>query len=219
MRNLVPKLLALYQRKKTVDVLKRIQILRASDNQMVDAEIVRLTADEARERIDKIWWKIPDVSAEDMNDEGDFHWDWERLTRIYGNKILHECIAVLSQEDYLEGSMIYHFNAKSKLELNKGSVYVERVSSAPRNRNWLVNEPFYKGIGTVLLYWAVRESYNAGLRGRVSLESLPTSNTVQFYERKGFVRTDLSQLTNGLVDYELPETAALVWLQKQGDLP
>jgi GNAT superfamily N-acetyltransferase len=219
LRNLVPKLLALYQRKKTVDVLKRIQILRASDNQMVDAEIVRLTADEARERIDKIWWKIPDVSAEDMNDEGDFHWDWERLTRIYGNKILHECIAVLSQEDYLEGSMIYHFNAKSKLELNKGSVYVERVSSAPRNRNWLVNEPFYKGIGTVLLYWAVRESYNAGLRGRVSLESLPTSNTVQFYERKGFVRTDLSQLTNGLVDYELPETAALVWLQKQGDLP
>lgn len=201
-----------------MDVLKRIQILRASDNQMVDAEIVRLTTDEARERIDKIWWKLPDVSAEDMNDEGDFHWDWERLTRIYGNKILHECIAVLSQEDYLEGAMIYHFNAKSKLEPNKGSVYVERVSSAPRNRNWLVNEPFYKGIGTVLLYWAVRESYDAGLRGRVSLESLPTRNTVQFYEHKGFVRTDLSQPTNDLVDYELPEIAALVWLQKQGDL-
>lgn len=202
-----------------MDILKRIQILRASDNQMIDAEIVRLTTDEARERIDKIWWKLPNVSAQDMNDEGDFHWDWERLTKVYGNKVLHECIAVLSQEDYFEGAMIYHFNAKSKLEPTKGSVYVERVSSAPRNRNWLVNDPFYKGIGTVLLYWTVRESYNAGLRGRVSLESLPTQTTVQFYEHKGFVRTDLSQPTNGLVDYELPETAALVWLQKQGDLP
>ena len=216
---MVSKLLALYQRKKSVNVLKRIQILRASDNQMIDAKIVRLTTDDARERIDKIWWKLPNVSAEDMNDEGDFHWDWERLTKIYGNKVLHESIAVLSQDDYLEGAMIYHFNAKSKLEPNKGSVYVERVSSAPRNRNWLVNDPFYKGIGTVLLYWAVRESYNAGLGGRVSLESLPTPTTVQFYEHKGLVRTDLSQPTNGLVDYELPKTAALVWLQKQGDLP
>ena len=186
---------------------------------MIDAEIIRLTTDEARERIDKIWWQLPNVSAQEIDDEGDSHWNWEGLTKIYGSRILHECVAVLSQENYLEGAMIYHFNAKSKLEPNKGSVYVERVSSAPRNRNWLVNPTFYKGIGTVLLYWTVKESYNAGLRGRVSLESLPTPTTVQFYEHKGFVRTDLSQPTDDLVDYELPESAALAWLQKEGDLP
>jgi len=202
-----------------VEVLKHIQILRASDNQSIDAEIIRLTTDIARENIDKVWWELPTVSAEDMNAEGDFHWDWERIVRIYGGKVLHECVAVLSREGNLEGAMIYHFNAKSKLDPTSGSVYVERLSSAPHNRNWLVNTPFYKGIGTVLLYWAVTESYNAGLRGRVSLESLPTPSTVQFYENKGFVRTDLTQPTSGLVDYELPESAALAWLKEKGDLP
>ncbi len=202
-----------------MEVLKRIQILRADSNQTVDAEIIRLTSDTARENIDKVWWKLPNVPAEDMNDEGDFHWDWERLARIYSGKILHECVAVLSRENYLEGAMIYHFNAKSKLQPTKGSVYVERISSAPRNRNRLVNQPFYRGVGTMLLYWAIRESYNAGLRGRISLESLPTPSTVKFYKNKGFIWTDLTQPTNGLVDYELPESAALAWLKQQGDLP
>jgi len=202
-----------------VEILKRIQISRADSNQSVDAEIVRLTTDIAREEIDKVWWNLPNVSAEDMSGEGDFHWDWERLARFYSEKSLHECVAVLSQENYLEGAMVYQFDAKSKLEPNKGSVYVGWLASAPRNRNWLVNEPFYKGVGTVLLYWAIRESYNAGLGGRISLQSLPTSTTVQFYKNKGLVRTGFSQPTNDLVDYELPEPAALAWLKKQGDLP
>ncbi len=84
---------------------------------------------------------------------------------------------------------------------------------------WLVFQPFYKGVGTVLLYWAVIESYNAGLRGRVSLESLPTPSTVNFYKNKGFVRIDLTQPSDDLVDYELPESAALTWLKQEGDLP
>lgn len=219
LRNLVSKLLAFFIRKKSVKILKEIQILRANDNQTVVAKIVRLTADDARERIDKLWWKLSNVSALDIEDEGDSHWNWEELVQFYGNKTLHECVAILSQKDYLEGAMIYHFNAKSKLEQGKGSVYVERVSSAPHNRNWLVNQPFYKGVGTVLLYWAVRERYNAGLGGRVFLESLPTPTTVDFYSNKGFVRTDLTQPSNDLVDYELPEVAALDWLKKEGDLP
>lgn len=219
MRNLTSKLLALSQSKNSVDILKEIQILRANDNQTIDAEIVRLTVDDARERIDKTWWQLPNVSVQDIADEGDSHWNWEELKRTYGNRILHECVAVLSQEDYLEGAMIYHFNAKSKLEPGKGSVYVERISTAPRNRNWLVNQPLYKGVGTVLLYWAIRESYNAGLRGRVTLESLPTPTTVKFYKNKGFVRTNLTQPSNDLVDYELPESAALAWLKAEGDLP
>ncbi len=219
LRTLVSKLSALFQRKKSVEIIKEIQILRANDNQTVDAKIVRLDFNDAREKIDKTWWNLPNIDSQDIADEGDSHWSWENLVEIYGNQVLHECVAILSIEDFLEGAMIYHFNAKSKLEPGKGSVYVERVSSAPRNRNWLVNNPLYKGVGTVLLYWAVRESYNAGLRGRISLESLPTPSTVKFYKNKGFIRTDLTQSSNGLVDYELPELAALAWLRKEGDLP
>ncbi len=219
LRNFISKFLTLFRRKKSVEIIKEIQILRANDNQTVAAKIVRLNSDDARKRIDKTWWNLPYIDSQDIDDEGDSHWNWEYLVKIYGNQILHECVAILSQEDYLEGAMIYHFNAKSKLQPGKGSVYVERVSSAPHNRKWLANQPFYKGIGTVLLYWAVIESYNAGLGGRVSLESLPTPGTVEFYNNKGFVRTDLTQPTNDLVDYELPESAALAWLRKEGDLP
>lgn len=219
LKNIVLRLSYLFQHKKAVEIIKEIQILRANDNQIVNAKIVRLDADGARERIDKLWWKLPTVSAQDIDDEGDSHWNWEVLTQIYGKKILHECVAILSQEDYLEGAMIYHFNAKSKIDIGKGSVYIERVSSAPHNRNWLVNQSFYRGIGTVLLYWAVKESYNAGLGGRVSLESLPTPTTVDFYKNKGFIRTDLTQASDDLVDYELPELAAVTWLKKEGDLP
>lgn len=219
LRNLISKFLALFLYKKSVEIIKEIQILRANNNQKVDAKIVRLNIDDARERIDKVWWNLPNVDPYDIYDEGDSHWNWEGLVKDYGNQILHECVAILSKEDFLEGAMIYHFNAKSKLEQGKGSVYIERVSSAPRNRNWLVNNPLYKGVGTVLLYWAVIESYNAGLGGRVSLESLPTPTTVNFYKNKGFIRTDLSQPSTGLVDYELPESAALAWLRKEGDLP
>lgn len=201
-----------------MEILKTIQIFRANSNQIVEAEIIRLTVDLARKKIDSLWWNIPNVSKNTLKSEGDHHWVWENIVRHYENDVLSECVAILSPEDYLEGAMIYQFNAKSELEPNKGSIYVGWLASAPHNRNWLVNQTFYKGVGTVLLYWAVRESYETGLEGRISLESLPTPSTIEFYKNKGFVRTDLNQPTNGLVKYELPKTAAADWLRKNGDL-
>jgi hypothetical protein len=201
-----------------VRILKHIQILRADNNQTVDAQVVTLTADLARKMIDGIWWNDSGLSAASQM-ERDSHWIWEDIVMDYSNNNLHECIAILSQEQYLEGAMAYRLDAKSKIEIGKGSVYVGWLATAPRNRNWLTNNPFHKGIGTVLLYSAVIESYQSGLGGRISLQSLPTSSTVQFYENKGFVRTDWTQATTGLIDYELPKSAAITWLKKQGDLP
>ena len=63
------------------------------------------------------------------------------------------------------------------------------------------------------MVWALRQSYLNGLGGRLTLQSLPTPQTRQFYENRGFVRTDLSQSTNELIDYELPLAAAQKWLQ------
>ena len=69
------------------------------------------------------------------------------------------------------------------------------------------------------MYWVLKESYNAGLGGRIALESLPTPNTVKFYEAKGFQRTDLTQPLDGLIGYELPKAKAEAWLRREGDLP
>ena len=203
-----------------MQILSQVKIFSAQRNQRVDANLIRLTADLAKTNIDDVWWNLPNVSSDELRNENDNHWNWEEWVKQYQrSSILTECVAILSPDNYVEGAMIYHFNGISKLEPSKLSVYIELLATAPHNRKFSSNQPVYKGPGTVLLYWALVESFNAGLDGRIALESLPTSNTLKFYEHKGFVRTGLTQPTDRLLKYELPERAALEWLKKEGDLP
>lgn len=201
-----------------MDVLKTIQIQKV-DGTFVEAGIVRLTINLAQKMIDASWWNLRNIPSTTLKNEGDNHWIWANIAFRYSTDSLKGCVGVLSKENYIEGAIAYDFNAKSYLELNKGCVYIGWLATAPRNRNWVTNQPVYKGIGSLLTYWVVRESYNAGLDGRVSLQSLPTPNTIKFYESKGFVRTNLNQPNIGLLDYELPKSAAEAWLRKEGDLP
>lgn len=201
-----------------MDILQHIKVQRVSDGQLVEASIVRLSPDHAPKMIDEKWWDLPGISPEDINNEGDSHWKWGWIAGQYSAGSVKECVAILSEDNYIEGALAYQFNTRSALEPSEGTVYVGWLATAPRNRSWLVGSPVYRGIGTRLLYWAVRESYNAGLGGRISLESLPTPSTISFYEHKGFVRTDLSQPADDLVEYELPASAAQAWLKEEGDL-
>lgn len=198
-------------------VLQAIEIMKAADDVKVGAKIVQLTTEMARDKIDAVWWAEKDLSEYRVL-EGDSHWPWMDVVSENSRGVLQACAAILSEENYLEGAMTYRFDYRSKLEAGQGALYVGFLATAPRNRNWLTRNPVYKGIGSTLLYWAVQESHNFGLHGRVVLQSLPTANTMQFYYNKGFVRTDLTQPTTGLVDFELPESAAVAWLKKEGDL-
>lgn len=202
-----------------MDTLQSIQLQRADDSQYVEATIVRLSVDDARRLIDDCWWNLPEVSDEELRKEGDNHWKWALIVQGYGVSVLTECVAIISKEGYIEGAVAYSFNAKSRLEPNTGCAYIDRLSTAPRNRKRLVRQPLYKGVGSALMYWVLRESYNAGLGGRIALESLQTPDTIKFYESKGFVRTDLQHPYGGLPDYELPKTKAQAWLKREGDLP
>jgi GNAT superfamily N-acetyltransferase len=201
-----------------VKTLQSIQIQRADDNEFIEATIVRLSVDDARHLIDDIWWDLPDVPDEKLKKEGDNHWNWASIVLSYGVGVLRDCVAVKSKEGYIEGAVAYNFNAWSRLETNAGCAYIDRISTAPRNRRRLVSQPLYKGVGSALMYWVLKESYNAGLGGRIALESLPTPDTIRFYEAKGFERTDLSQPSDGLMDYELPKAKAEAWLKQEGDL-
>lgn len=202
-----------------METLQTIQIQRADDGQYVEASIVRLSADDARKMIDDNWWNLSNVPDDKLKMEGDNHWKWASIARTYGTGVLKEFVAIKSKEGYIEGAVAYNFNAKSHLESNEGCAYIDRISTAPRNRKRLVKQPLYKGVGSALMYWVLKESYNAGLGGRIALESLPTPDTVNFYEAKGFERTDPSQPSTELMDYELPKSKAEAWLKQEGDLP
>lgn len=198
--------------------LNTIQVQRVDDGRFAEATIVRLTIDMAQKMIDETWWNLPESILRDIKDEGDSRWKWAKIVDEYNGSSLRECVAVLSKEGYIEGCVAYKFNVKSQLEPNEGCAYIGWLATATHNRNWLVNKPIYKGIGSGLVYWVVKESYKAGLGGRVFLQSLPTQNTLDFYKKKGFVRTNLSQPKTGLISYELPKSAAEAWLRKEGAL-
>jgi hypothetical protein len=127
-----------------VEGLKSIQIQRASDNQFVEASIVRLSVDDGRRLIDETWWNLPDVPAEKLKNEGDNHWQWSYIVRAFGVGVLKECVAIKSMQGYIEGAVAYNFDAKSYLEPGQGCTYIDRISTAPRNRKRLVAQPLYK---------------------------------------------------------------------------
>jgi GNAT superfamily N-acetyltransferase len=96
----------------------------------------------------------------------------------------------------------------------RGAVYADRLATAPRNRPWLVGSPRYRGVGTVLLLAAVRQSYLLGLGGRVGLASLPSERTRGFYSRRGF--QVIFERKDGMIEFELPTALAVAWLEEEG---
>lgn len=197
-------------------ILKRVQIWNLNTNEFVEASIVELTRNLAQTKIDGKWWQLTDVAKDKRKNENDNHWNWTKNVGSHRKQIVWECVAVLSQQDEIEGAMILRFDVKSRIEQNAGCVYIDLLATAPRNREWLVKNPIYKGVGTELVYWAVRRSYEAGFGGVVSLDADPKLKTLEFYENRGFksVTRNYEELTG----YELTIQTAARWLKERGDL-
>lgn len=197
------------------ETTRKVRITQYSDGTAVWADLISVNRETAEQGIDNVWWCESGLSNSAQN-EMDSHWSWARIAEEYSNDVLSECLAIESSSGELEGAVAFQVNAQSRLEPNAGCVYVGWLATAPRNRKWLTSSPVYKGIGTVLLFESLIESYRLGLKGRIALQSLPSANTLAFYEHKGFERTDLSQDGSNLIDYELPSERALEWLRSEG---
>ena len=194
--------------------LGKVDIIRAANDEKVNAEIVDLTPNLARTKIEGEWWQYPDLKpVKSREDQTDKRWPWGDIATVYGKDILSSCVAVLSPEDYLEAAIAYQLGKQSNLEPGKRCLYIGWLAAAPRNRKWLCTPPIYKELGPLLLRRAIRESHLNGLGGRIALESLPTPQTVKFYEINGFVKTGAAPSEPTLINYELPLAAAQSWLQ------
>ena len=187
-------------------ILNAVSIISAENSELVEAQIVVLTPEVARQQIDGQWWQHPNLHDESA--EVDRNWNWESSAVMPVYNPLYGCVAVCSMQNYLEGVMAYRLNAESKREAGRGCLFVDRLAVAPRNRKWICSSPFYKGIGSRLLWQAVEISYLNGMEGRIALQAVPNSHTRQFYEAVGFVQTDLGQPAYRLIDYELSAASA-----------
>jgi GNAT superfamily N-acetyltransferase len=192
-----------------------VSIYSVNKGAEVRASLVDLSRKAAAQKIDGTWWEIG-VSKRLRAKESDNHWQWRKLVGEIRDDHAWDAIAVQSVSGNIEGAMTFRVDALSQLEKGLGVVYVDRLAVAPRNRPWLVDPPKYQGIGTVLLFAAVRESYLLGLEGRVWLTSLPSERTREFYRKKGF--QEIFSDEDGMIDFELPKEKAEQWLRLKGYL-
>ena len=54
---------------------------------------------------------------------------------------------MLTDDGNIQGAALYYLNGMSYLEPDAGSVFADRLATAPRNRDWLVAEPACRGVG------------------------------------------------------------------------
>jgi hypothetical protein len=146
------------------------------------------------------------------------HWDW-------GNKVPElELLMVTGfaavHGDSWEGVMLTKtLPHVSRLGEDRGKplVYVDYIEVAPWN--WKVQALSrggkYRGIGTLLLLEAVRQSMSEGFHGRVGLHSLPQSEG--FYQNEfGMTAIRRDESKEGLLYLELPEGVARTVLSEGG---
>lgn len=177
-----------------------------------DASIVNVTRDIAKHQIDGAWWQIGG-SKSDRQKEGDHAWSWTKIVGEVRQDRFAKLVAVQTPDGEIQGAIKYLFDGTSLLEPEKHSIFVEYLAAAPQNRDWLVNPPKYRGAGTALVFYVVCESWISGFQGRVTLVSLASEKTRDFYSGRGFL--EVSTLEDGNVEFELTPIAAERWLRQR----
>jgi GNAT superfamily N-acetyltransferase len=196
-------------------LLEDVTLFDVQQSVEVQARLVRLTRDLAARRIDGEWWNL-EVPRSLRAEEDDHHWSWKKIVGEHRSDRSWEALAVESAGGAIEGAIVYRIDALSRIDLGEGTVYADRLATAPRNRRWLVGDQSYQGVGTVLLLAAVRHRYLLGLGGRVLLTSLPRERTRDFYAQRGF--EVIFEREDGMIDFELPTAKAVAWLEDEGYL-
>ena len=180
-----------------------------------DASIVSLTREIAKHQMDAAWWQIGG-SKSDRQKEGDHAWSWTKIVGEVRQDRFANLVAVQTPDGEIQGAIKYLFDGESLLQPGEPSIFVEYLAAAPQNREWLVNPPKYRGVGTALVFYAVCDSWISGRQGRVTLVSLSSEKTREFYTRRGF--SEVSTLEDGNVEFEMTSIAAERWLRQRGML-
>jgi len=170
----------------------------------------------AKRKIDGEWWQIGG-SRTKRQQEGDHSWSWTKIFGEHRGAKAREMVAVLTADGAVQGAMSYWTNGRSLLDNDLETVFVHHIATAPWNRPWLVEKPRFRGVGTSLLLYAVCHSYLLTLDGRLTLLSLPTEKTREFYLKRGF--TTVAKHEDGSIEFELTPENAQRWLQEQGIIP
>ncbi len=195
----------------TMRVPTDLDLTDCASGETVAATVEAIHREDAKAFIDSRWWKHLGETHYTAREEDDSHWEWRAIISDNQNDPYFRAVGVRTSDSQIQAAMALRVNAKSQIVPGERAVFVDRLASAPWNRDKLVIEPQFRGAGTGLIHYAIALSYSLGFRGRVNL--VPIAN-FEFYENLGFVPT--TTLKDGDVVYELPESEALKILKQRG---
>ncbi len=193
-----------------------VSITSCRDGSRQEAEVIRLTRELASSAIKARWWADPGLTLQEASREGDYHWDWVDHVGGLRARPFARAVAIRTTDGNLQAAMTYRVNGRSCLTPGDRAIFGDRLAAAPWNRDGLVSVPLYRGAGTALMVHAVADGHTLGLGGRMTLLSLPTPATRQFYERLGFQETGVE--AGGMIQYELVPERATILLRDHGRL-
>lgn len=194
-----------------MDLPTIVELTRCASGTKERAGIETLTREAAKGRIDMLWWDGLNSTLRDPDDEPDRHWEWRVIVSKFQNKPYYRSKCVRTKDDSIQAAMLFRVDALSALASGKRAVLVDRLATAPQNRDKLVKAPVFRGGGTGLLLYAVAQSYSLGFEGRINL--FPVANE-HFYTKLGFQPTNVSQGEDVL--FELPAATAIDLLKAKG---
>jgi hypothetical protein len=181
--------------------LQTLPLLNLRTEEEEQAQIINLDRTTARLLIDGRWWSEPWITKtvrrelkERWRDLApDYYWNWRKFIGQYPpEKLSLERLALQTRDGEIQGAIILDSNRRSLMDTRCGTVYVEYLAAAPRNREILApfsGQPSYKGAGTALLLCSMFLSRKLGLGGRVTLQTL--SQPANWYiDKHHFARVD-----------------------------
>jgi hypothetical protein len=170
---------------------KAIDLLFVAADVLVEAEIVELSDSLIITQMGEAWWNDAGMLEEQAANEIDRLWNWSELQIECGGRVLaSRKLAVVTGDGAVQGAAMLSLEpVMSVLEEGEEALFVELLFTAPRNRSWIRRDATeqFRGVGFELLYAMCETSLDAGLGGRLKLESSP--GFVGWYQKRGLLMT------------------------------
>jgi hypothetical protein len=183
----------------------------APTGQYVEAHIVQLTADIAKQQIHRDWWTDAELLDQLAPPPIDRNWNWNEMGIEYdGRSLADEKVAILTGDRAVQGAMMISTEpVSSVLAPGASALFVELLFTAPRNRPALRRDskPYYLGVGTALLIWGISLSQERGYEGRLRLDGSP--DYVTWYEKRGLQKLGAKSIVYEGVTYAPMELSAV----------
>ncbi|MCU1226620.1 MAG: hypothetical protein JWQ42_4713 [Edaphobacter sp.] len=164
-----------------------IELTERSTSRKVRARFTDLTPERATELVAP-WWDEQSWNEEGLFVAEDNGWNWPKFAADSIGQGLPDCVGILTPEDgQIQGALWLDVAVPSLLCPNQQALHIQRLATAPRNREGVAEEPRFKAAGRALMLYSITYSYAFGLEGRITLSSLEGAQS--FYEGLGLIDT------------------------------